>query len=158
MFAHTHPRITTGVAASPRAPPAVSTSPDKAARGAHTLNGVNTELSRRMAILASQTVNTFLNKSFLLHAPVYSSSPPPSPPTSTPFLRFHPRSLSCLVMPLAGFRPRIGELSFALRIILRAAVGEASKGIHEPGQPLSHTPPDTDSCCYSSDCRLTSIG
>lgn len=108
MFAHTHPRITTGVAVRARAPPAVSTSPDKAARGApHTLNEVNSQLSRRMPILASQTVNTFLNKSFLLRAR------PPRRHASCYCPDFVPVSGNYPLLCALSFGPRLGKLQKA---------------------------------------------
>lgn len=80
---------------------------------------VKSELSRRMAILASQTVNTFLNKSFLPRPPRALLSNPRRPPPS------FSRSSARISSPYR-------ELSFGLCIILWIVGGVASKGIHGP--------------------------
>lgn len=66
---------------------------------------VKSELSRRMAILASQTVNTFLNKSFLPRPPRALRMPPPP-----------------LALPL-GFRPRIGNYPLVCALSFGSRVG-----------------------------------
>lgn len=111
---------TRGVGRNPRDPPRLRI---KGRGGLHTRArvraGVNSEVSRQ---------RIFRQKSFL----------PPSSLYHTPPFCYHVQN---------GFCPRIGELSFALRIILQVATGVASKGIRGPGKPPS-SPTLPPECSY----------